>query len=98
MTQINPAPATGAPLEPKVQVMTIVTYLVSLVLLGLGELIQNGTLLQLVPPGYAWVTVLLTPLIPALLTLIAGYATRHQWRYGEVNSTVPPGTSGVNTP
>lgn len=98
MSQTNPAGANTSTVEPKVQVMTIVTYLVSLILLGIGEIIQNGTLLQLVPPAYAWITVILTPLIPGLLTLIAGYAAKHQWRYGEGTSTVPPGTSGVNTP
>jgi hypothetical protein len=95
MTQINPESPNTTEVEPKVKVQAALHYVVTATLVGIGLLIQDGAFMGLLP---SIVVTILGPLVPAILAGIAAYKAKHQWRYGEGRSTVPPGTSGINTP
>ena len=93
-TMMNPVPNSTSQIEPKVKWMAIVTYLASLLLVGLGEILQDGTFLQILPPSLAWLGILVAPFVPTLVALIAGFAARHQWRSNEVTAPGVPGSGG----
>jgi hypothetical protein len=69
----TPAPAKG-PVETKVKVASIATYLGSLALLAVLNGVTDTNLISGLPDV---AEVLLAPVIPAAISLVAGYAARH---------------------
>lgn len=65
------------PLEWKVKAAAIGTYVAGLVMVGVWSAITDGNLIGELPDPVATV---LTPMIPAVTAVIAGYQARHQWR------------------
>lgn len=97
-TQANPEPPHTRAIEPKVKWGSVAAYLVSFVALALVNLFteaDNALLLYVLPDA---LEVFLLPFVPAIASLAAGFAARHQWRSTEVGRTNSPGTSGVNAP
>lgn len=95
-TMLNPLPTNTAAVEPKVKAMAIVMYLVSLVLVGIGQLLQDGTLLTFLPVQLNWLSVVILPLIPTALSAIAGFYARHQWRSPQApTNTLNPPVAGT---
>jgi len=76
-TASAPLPADTSKTEPKVKVGTIVTYLAGLVLFAVLTGVQQGNLVDFLPD---WASSVLAPLIPAALSFLAAYNTRHQFR------------------
>ena len=73
----------NAPLEPKVKAASIASYLVSAVVVGLANIVQDEDHALLLGNWYEWVETLLLPIFPALAALGAGYRAQHQFRRGE---------------
>lgn len=66
----------------KVQLATIATYLGTLVIGGVITLLQDGSLIEVLP---APVAPFIVPLVPALITLLAGFTAKNNAR--DVNSS-----------
>lgn len=97
-TVSNPEPPHTRAIEPKVKWGAVAAYALGALFLLLVELFtadNNALLLHVVPD---FLEIFLLPLVPALASLAAGFAARHQWRSTEVGRTQAPGTSGVNAP
>lgn len=68
------------PVEPKVQAATLASYAATFLVTMFANIAQDedhALLLGLIPE---WAETLLLPLLPALATLAAGYAAKHQHR------------------
>lgn len=65
---------TTPAVEWKVKAATAASYIGGVVGLALLQLLTDGTYLYVVPEPY---TTLLAPLIPAIVTFVAGYLTAH---------------------
>ncbi len=75
MTQHRSNPATPkAPIEAKVKAATAATYLGLVVLLAFLNGVSDSNLIGELPD---LVEVLVAPVLPAAITLVAGYVTRH---------------------
>lgn len=72
MTQYNSTPA--APVETKVKVATIATYLGSLALLAILNGITSTNLVAGLPDV---IEVFVAPMLPAAITLVTGYLAKH---------------------
>lgn len=79
-TPENPLPATTTKVEWKVKVATIATYLTGLVGLAVinGATSDNNKLLIDALPD--WLEPFVLPLVPAIVTFVAAYSARHQYR------------------
>ena len=61
-------------IETKVTNASVMTYFGVVALLTILESISS---LDLIPDMPGWLTVIITPVIPAAMTFLAGYASRH---------------------
>lgn len=84
MTAPNPLPANTTVMEPKVKWQAAVTYVVGAVGLAIFNSVTGTTLLADVLPDA--VEIFVVPLVPVVGGLIAGFAAKHQWRSGEIDS------------
>jgi len=74
---VDPAPApTPGPISRKVRFVTFATYLGFAALLAVIQGVTNNTdvIVSFLPP---WASVFITPLVPALIALVTGWATKH---------------------
>lgn len=74
------------PIEPKVKWASIAMYVSGALLMALVTLLtdnDNALLLAVLPDP---VEIFVLPLVPTLAGLVAGYAAKHQWRHGEVQT------------
>lgn len=88
-TASNPLPANTSVVEPKVKYGALAAYVLSALVLFLVELLTgngNELIIEALPDG---IEALVLPFVPALASLIAGYAARHQYRSPEVRGSGP---------
>lgn len=76
---VVPAPDGTYPVAPKVKWSTAATYLGLLVLMAVLTGLRDGELLSFAPD---WIATIFGPILPALITFVAGYAAPHQPRVG----------------
>lgn len=67
----------GYPVEPKVKIATYATYFGGLLGMALLNGFSDANLLGALPDAWA---VILTPILPALITGVAAYNAKHQIR------------------
>ncbi|MCZ7376557.1 hypothetical protein [Micromonospora sp. WMMC250] len=68
------SPTPAAPVETKVKVATIFTYLGSLALLAILNGITSTNLIAGLPDV---IEVFVAPMVPAAITLVSGYLAKH---------------------
>lgn len=84
MTVQYPEPNNTNAVEPKVKWGAIGSYLAGVVGLALVNAFtgdDNSLLLEALPDT---VEVLVLPFIPGVVSLVSGFAAKHQWRQAEV--------------
>lgn len=70
---VDPAPN---PIARKVKFATLMTYILFAAILAGIQVVTNNTdvIVSFLPP---WAAVFITPLVPALIALVTGWATKH---------------------
>lgn len=81
---VSTKPAVPA-VEWKVKAATAASYVGGVIGLALLQLLTDGTFLYYLPEPY---TTLLAPLVPALVTFVAGYLTAHTPRTSGLGADV----------
>lgn len=76
-TVATPNESGEYPIEPKVKIATYATYFGGLVGLTALNGFSDANLLGALPD---WLAVILTPVVPALITGLAAYNAKHQIR------------------
>jgi VIT1/CCC1 family predicted Fe2+/Mn2+ transporter len=67
----------NAPIEQKVKSATAATFVVALLLAVLNSVVADSSLLNPLP---AWLQALVIPVVPALVTFLAGWQAKHSPR------------------
>lgn len=85
-----PSPRPAGPIEWKVKVAALATYIGSVALLGLLQAFSTDVdLFGAIP---AWLGVILTPILPTFITALSAYVAKHTPR-PDLNP-LPPASPG----
>lgn len=78
---------TNYPIEPKVKVGAIATYVLGVILIAVFTAVQDGQLVNELPD---WAAALIGPILPTVGAWLAAYNARHQYRASEGRTPPTP--------